>query len=89
MSVILTAPTVFEMTAVSSPSRHYEAAIALGADCRGLNENSPAQEIGEALKQQLITFMKQTNMPNGLKGDRHITNMNREESKLSKHLFSN
>ncbi len=62
MSVILNAPAVFRFTASTNPKRHRQAAIALAAKVDGVSDS----DIGEALAQRIIEFMKALNMPNGL-----------------------
>jgi hydroxyacid-oxoacid transhydrogenase len=62
MSVILNAPAVFQFTASTNPERHRQAAEALGAEVSGVAD----ADIGEALAQRIIEFMKALNMPNGL-----------------------
>jgi hydroxyacid-oxoacid transhydrogenase len=63
MSVILNAPAVFRFTAPADPERHLEAARLLGADVGGAG---PA-DAGEVLARAILTLMRQTGMPNGLK----------------------
>ncbi len=64
MSVIVNAPAVFRFTAEACPERHLEAAGLLGADIRGATE----RDAGEILADQIIQFMKSTDMPNGIRG---------------------
>lgn len=63
MSVILHTPAVARFTAPACPDRHLIAAKVLGADCAG----APLEEAGEILAQQVIKFMRELDMPNGLK----------------------
>lgn len=62
MSVILNTPAVVRFTAPACPERHLAAAAALGADV----SNAEHDDAGEILAQQVIHFMKQMKMPNGL-----------------------
>jgi hydroxyacid-oxoacid transhydrogenase len=62
MSVILNAPAVFRFTTSANPERHRRAAEALGEDLANVSD----AEVGEALAQRIIEFMKRLNMPNGL-----------------------
>lgn len=64
ISVILSAPTIFQYLAEGAPERHLEAAAFLGADC---NDATPI-ESGELVSKRLIEMMQQTQMPNGLSG---------------------
>jgi hydroxyacid-oxoacid transhydrogenase len=64
MSVILTAPAVFCFTAQADPRRHLEAARLLGADTTGASDD----DAGTLLADRLVTIMRETGMPNGLKG---------------------
>jgi hydroxyacid-oxoacid transhydrogenase len=64
MSVILNAPAVFRFTAVADPKRHLISAKWLGADIDGASDD----DAGEILANQIIKFMKDTGMPNGLAG---------------------
>jgi hydroxyacid-oxoacid transhydrogenase len=64
MSVILNAPSVFRVTAASSPDRHLEAARLLGADTRGASE----ADAGEVLASALERIMRAVHMPNGIGG---------------------
>jgi hydroxyacid-oxoacid transhydrogenase len=63
LSVILNAPAAFRFTAAASPSRHLEAAGALGADISG---RDPA-DAGSILANCIIWFMRRLNVPNGLR----------------------
>jgi hydroxyacid-oxoacid transhydrogenase len=63
MSVILHTPAVARFTAPVSPDRHLIAAKALGADC----EDAALEDAGEILARQVIKFMQELDMPNGLK----------------------
>ena len=63
MSVVLSAPAVFRMTAPTSPERHLEAAALLGADVRGaVTENA-----GEVLAGRIVDLMRACSMPSGLR----------------------
>ena len=64
MSVIVNAPSVFAATAETDPGRHREAARWLGADTADVAD----AESGESLAGQIVSLMRQTNMPNGLSG---------------------
>ena len=61
--MILNAPAVFRFTAPADPGRHLEAARLMGADVRGARP----EDAGELLAGAIITLMRQTGMPNGLK----------------------
>jgi hydroxyacid-oxoacid transhydrogenase len=63
MSVILNAPAVFRFTAQANPSRHLEAAAALGADVAAARN----QDAGKILADRITWFMQRLKMPNGLK----------------------
>jgi hydroxyacid-oxoacid transhydrogenase len=63
MSVILNAPAVFRFTAPADPARHHEAARLMGADVAG----AAPGDAGDLLARQVISLMRQTGMPNGLK----------------------
>ena len=63
ISVAINAPSVFRFTGPSNPKRHMEAAVALGADVRGVRE----EEAGELLADTMIGYFKRFNVPNGLK----------------------
>ena len=63
MSVILNAPAVFRFTASECPERHLAAAAALGADIGGAG----AEEAGQVLADCIIAYMRDLDMPNGLR----------------------
>ena len=63
ISVILNTPAVVRFTASSCPERHLRAAEALGAE---ISDASP-DDAGEILANRVIGFMRELNMPNGLK----------------------
>ncbi len=62
MSVVLSAPAVFRLTASTSPERHLEAAALLGADVRGAGPGDG----GEVLAGRIVELMRACSMPNGL-----------------------
>jgi len=62
MSVILNAPAVFLFTAPANPSRHLEAAAALGVDISGRH----AEDAGAVLADRITWFMERLRVPNGL-----------------------
>jgi hydroxyacid-oxoacid transhydrogenase len=64
ISVIVNAPSVFRVTAPTSPDRHLAAARALGADARGAGD----ADAGAVLADALVALMKKTKMPNGVSG---------------------
>jgi hydroxyacid-oxoacid transhydrogenase len=63
MSVILNAPAVFRFTAPADPARHLEAARLMGVNV----SRARPEDAGEIMAQAIITLMKRTGMPNGLK----------------------
>jgi hydroxyacid-oxoacid transhydrogenase len=63
MSVILNSPAVFRFTAQADPRRHLEAARLMGADVAGARPD----DAGEILAGAIVTLMRQTGMPNGLR----------------------
>ena len=65
ISVILNTAAVVRFTADSNPSRHLEAARALGAD---INDTDPADgsHAGQLLADRVLHFMRILHMPNGL-----------------------
>lgn len=62
MSVVLNAPPVFRFTGSARPNRHLRAAQAMGADI----SNASPEEAGHILADQIISMMKQLEVPNGL-----------------------
>jgi alcohol dehydrogenase class IV len=62
MSVVLSAPAVFRLTAPTSPQRHLQAAELLGADVRGAGP----EDAGEVLAGRLVELMRTCSIPNGL-----------------------
>jgi hydroxyacid-oxoacid transhydrogenase len=62
-SVILNAPAVFRFTAPADPSRHLQAAGALGADL----SRAHAGDAGAILADRITWFMQRLNTPNGLR----------------------
>jgi hydroxyacid-oxoacid transhydrogenase len=63
MSVILNAPAVFRFTAQADPARHLEAARLMGTDVAGAGP----EDAGELLAGAILSLMRQTGMPSGLK----------------------
>jgi hydroxyacid-oxoacid transhydrogenase len=63
ISVILNAPAVFRFTAAENPSRHLQAAEALGADLTGAMD----ADAGTILADRITWFMQRLGVPNGLK----------------------
>jgi len=61
-SVILNAPAVFRFTAPCGPTRHLEAAAALGANVGGVR----AEDAGKVLADRIVWFMQRLRVPNGL-----------------------
>ncbi len=62
ISVIVDAPSVFRLTAPTSPARHLQAAALLGGDVAGAGQ----EDAGEALAGSIIAMMRDTGMPNGI-----------------------
>ena len=63
MSVTLNAPAVFRFTAQANPERHLYAAGLMGVDVSG----AAPEDAGEVLASALISLMRRTGMPNGLR----------------------
>jgi hydroxyacid-oxoacid transhydrogenase len=63
ISVILNAPAVFRFTACANPSRHLQAAEALGADV----SRARPEDAGRLLADRITWFMQRLNTPNGLR----------------------
>lgn len=64
MAVLLTSPAVFRFTASADPARHLYAAELLGVD---VSDAAP-EDAGELLFGRLVDLMRQTGVPNGLRG---------------------
>jgi hydroxyacid-oxoacid transhydrogenase len=62
MSVILNAPAVFRFTASAAPTRHLEAAAALGADV----SRARSEDAGKILSERITSLMQRLKVPNGL-----------------------
>ena len=62
IAVVINAPAAFRFTAWANPSRHLEAAEALGVDVAGAGPD----EAGERLASGFISLMRDTGLPNGL-----------------------
>lgn len=64
ISVIVNAPAVFRVTGPACPERHLKAADAMGADVSGAKH----ENAGRVLADRVIEMMRQTGIPNGLRG---------------------
>jgi|CZKU01.1.fsa_nt_gi alcohol dehydrogenase class IV len=64
ISVVVNAPSVFRVTASTSPERHIEAAAALGADVHGVGPG----DAGACLSGRVIELMRAAGVPNGVGG---------------------
>jgi alcohol dehydrogenase class IV len=64
ISVVVSAPSVFRVTAGTSLERHLDAAATLGADVRG----AAPTDAGTLLSRALIELMKTAGVPNGVSG---------------------
>ncbi len=62
ISVILNAPAVFRFTAASTPTRHLQAAEALGVD----GSRAKGEDAGRILADRITWFMQRLKTPNGL-----------------------
>jgi hydroxyacid-oxoacid transhydrogenase len=61
ISVVVSAPSVFRLTAQTAPARHLDAAAILGADVR----NALGEDAGGILAGILLRAMRDTGVPNG------------------------
>lgn len=64
MSVILNAPAVFRFTGSACPDRHLQGAAMMGADISKVKD--PINEAGPLLADQIVSMMKDLEIPNGL-----------------------
>ena len=64
ISVIVNAPAVFRFTGPACPERHMKAAEGMGADVEG----AALEDAGKNLVDRVIEMMRQTGIPNGLRG---------------------
>lgn len=64
ISVIVSAPSIFNYTAAATPERHLEGAAFLNADAKGASRD----DAGEVLSKRLVELMRDTQIPNGLNG---------------------
>ncbi len=64
ISVIVNAPAVFRYTGPACPERHMKAAEGMGADVEG----AALEDAGNILADRVIDMMRQTDIPNGLRG---------------------
>ncbi len=64
ISVIVNAPSVFRFTGPAAPERHLMGAKAMGAD----TANLAPEDAGAALADRIADMMRQTGLPNGLRG---------------------
>ena len=75
VSVVLSAPAVFRLTAETDPERHLEGARRLGAETRGAS----ARDAGQILASRLAELMQAAGVPNGLRGvgydDAHVSRL--------------
>jgi len=62
IAVVINAPAAFRFTASANPSRHLEAAVALGADVAGV----APEDAGETLARAFISLMRETGLPSGI-----------------------
>jgi hydroxyacid-oxoacid transhydrogenase len=64
VSVILSSPAAFRFTSSACPERHLKAAEILGAKVQG----AQLEDAGKILADQIIKFMQDLRIPNGLRG---------------------
>ncbi len=63
ISVVVNAPAAFRFTGPAACERHFDAALALGAEVRGCAPD----EAGEILAAKMIEMMREAGIPNGLR----------------------
>ena len=66
VAVSLTAPAVFEFTAVSAPQRHREAAAVFMGDRAGELDNVRDEDVGRVLSEEVRRFLDLVEVPRGL-----------------------
>jgi len=62
IAVVINAPAAFRFTASANPSRHLEAAAALGVDIASV----APEDAGEVLARAFISLMRETGLPSGI-----------------------
>ena len=62
IAVVINAPAAFRFTAAANPTRHLDAAAALGVDVAG----AAPEDAGEILARGFIALMRETGLPNGI-----------------------
>lgn len=62
IAVVINAPAAFRFTASANPTRHLEAAAALGVDVSG----AAPENAGEILANAFIALMRETGLPSGI-----------------------
>ncbi|XP_055871675.1 hydroxyacid-oxoacid transhydrogenase, mitochondrial-like [Biomphalaria glabrata] len=70
LSVVITAPSVFEFTAPACPERHLQAAEALGVDVRNVKK----ADAGKVLREVLLKIMQDIECPDGIESLGYTTN---------------
>jgi hydroxyacid-oxoacid transhydrogenase len=62
IAVVINAPAAFRFTAQANPTRHLDAAAALGVDVGGAS----LDDAGEILSRAFIALMRETGLPSGI-----------------------